>query len=60
MPKSCKIKEVHTIGKYDEDFEMKEKIKKIVAGVTIKYHANGITIWSKGKITEGKPEGYWE
>ena len=39
---------------------MKEKIKKIIDGVTIKYHANGITIWSKGKITDGKPEGYWE
>jgi antitoxin component YwqK of YwqJK toxin-antitoxin module len=37
-------------------------IKKceIVDGYTIKYHANGKTIWSKGKIVNGKPEGYWE
>lgn len=29
-------------------------------GITIKYHANGKTIWSKGKILDGKAEGYWE
>lgn len=29
-------------------------------GFTIKYHANGKTIWSKGKILDGEPEGYWE
>lgn len=39
---------------------MKEKVQGIVGGVTIKYHANGKTIWSKGKIIDGKPEGYWE
>ena len=39
---------------------MKEKKQEIVDGVTIKYHANGKTIWSKGKIIEGKSEGYWE
>lgn len=39
---------------------MKEKKQEIVDGITIKYHANGKTIWSKGKIIEGKPEGYWE
>ncbi len=39
--------------------EKKIKPKKSeVDGVTIKYHANGSTVWSKGKI--GKPEGYWE
>jgi len=29
-------------------------------GFTIKFHANGITHWSKGKIIDGEPEGYWE
>jgi antitoxin component YwqK of YwqJK toxin-antitoxin module len=38
------------------------KPKKLdeVDGYTIKYHANGKTIWSKGKIINDKPEGYWE
>ena len=39
---------------------MKEKFQEIFDGFTIKYHANSNTIWSKGKITHGKPEGYWE
>jgi antitoxin component YwqK of YwqJK toxin-antitoxin module len=29
-------------------------------GLTVKYHANGQTIWSKGKIVNGLPEGYWQ
>lgn len=29
-------------------------------GFTIKFHANGKTRWSKGKIVDGEPEGYWE
>ena len=29
-------------------------------GFTIKFHANGTTRWSKGKIVDGEPEGYWE
>lgn len=33
---------------------------EIVNGVAIKYHANGKTIWSKGKMKDGKSEGYWE
>jgi antitoxin component YwqK of YwqJK toxin-antitoxin module len=33
---------------------------KIVRGYTIKYHANGCSVWSKGKIRDGKPDGYWE
>lgn len=37
-----------------------DKKTEIVAGFTIKYHANGRTIWSKGKIVDGKAEGYWE
>lgn len=28
--------------------------------VVTKYHANGKTIWSKGKIINGLPEGYWQ
>jgi antitoxin component YwqK of YwqJK toxin-antitoxin module len=33
---------------------------KIIDGFEIKYHANGKTIWSKGKTINGVPEGYWE
>jgi len=40
--------------------KMKDKVQEIIDGFTIKYHANGKTIWSKGKIVDGKPEGYWE
>ena len=39
---------------------MKDKVQNIVDGLTVKYHANGKTIWSKGKIINGIPEGYWE
>lgn len=39
---------------------VKEKKMEIVDGYTIKYHANGITPWSKGKIVNDQPEGYWE
>jgi antitoxin component YwqK of YwqJK toxin-antitoxin module len=37
-----------------------QKETEIIDGYTIKYHANGITRWSKGKIIDGHPEGYWE
>lgn len=37
-----------------------EKKSEIIDGITIKYHANGKTIWSKGRIVEGKADGYWE
>jgi len=36
------------------------KKSEIVDGLTFKYHANGETIWSKGKIISGQAEGYWE
>lgn len=36
------------------------KKSEIVRGFTIKYHANGKTVWSKGKVQDGKPNGYWE
>lgn len=36
------------------------KKSEIIDGYTIKYHANGKTRWSKGKIVNGQTEGYWE
>lgn len=36
------------------------KQTEIIGGYTIKYHTNGKTKWSKGKIKDGKPHGYWE
>lgn len=39
---------------------VKEKKMEVIDGYTIKYHANGTTIWSKGKIVDGDPHGYWE
>lgn len=36
------------------------KKEEIIDGMTIKYHANGETIWSKGKVIDGQAEGYWE
>lgn len=36
---------------------MKEEVSD---GFTIKYHASGKTRWSKGKIVDNQPEGYWE
>ena len=39
---------------------MKPKKSEVIDGYMIKYHANGITRWSKGKIVNGQPDGYWE
>jgi antitoxin component YwqK of YwqJK toxin-antitoxin module len=39
---------------------IKEKTSEIIGGYTIKYHANGKSRWSKGKIVDGKTDGYWE
>ncbi|MAT45646.1 MAG: hypothetical protein CL609_25220 [Anaerolineaceae bacterium] len=36
------------------------KKEEVIDGFTIKYHANGNTRWSKGKILNGKAQGYWE
>ena len=36
------------------------KKSEVIDGFTIKYHANGKTMWSKGKNVDGKPHGYWE
>lgn len=39
---------------------VQKKKTEIIDGVQIKYHANGKTIWSKGKVVDGQPDGYWE
>ncbi|WP_314061957.1 hypothetical protein [uncultured Vagococcus sp.] len=39
---------------------VEKKKMEIIDGLTIKYHANGQTIWSKGKLDKGIPTGYWE
>lgn len=39
---------------------MVSKKTTLADDLTIKYHANGNTIWSKGRIINGKAEGYWE
>ncbi|QEN04753.1 hypothetical protein EW093_08550 [Thiospirochaeta perfilievii] len=37
-----------------------KKKEEIIDGLTIKYHANGETVWSKGRVVKGQAEGYWE
>ena len=49
--KECDI--IHSNG-------VKEKKLEVIDGYTIKYHANKNTIWSKGKMINDLPEGYWE
>ena len=39
---------------------MHQKNLEVIDGFTIKYHASGKTIWSKGKVINGQCEGYWE
>jgi antitoxin component YwqK of YwqJK toxin-antitoxin module len=39
---------------------VQKKKTEIIDGVQIKYHANGETIWSKGKVVDDQPDGYWE
>jgi antitoxin component YwqK of YwqJK toxin-antitoxin module len=39
---------------------IRPKKSEVIDGYTIKYHANGKTRWSKGKIINGTTEGYWE
>ena len=36
------------------------KKMEVVDGLTVKYHANGTTIWSKGRMVDDQPDGYWE
>ncbi|TKC18476.1 hypothetical protein [Robertmurraya kyonggiensis] len=40
--------------------EIKNKKQEVIDGYTYKYHANGKTIWSKGKMVDDQPNGYWE
>lgn len=40
--------------------KISQKTSEVVQGYTIKFHASGKTVWSKGKIKDGRPEGYWE
>jgi hypothetical protein len=40
--------------------KQESKKQEIIDGFTIKYHANGVTRWSKGKVVDGQPDGYWE
>ncbi len=39
---------------------MLEKKCEVKDGISIKYHANGKTIWSRGAMKDGSPDGYWE
>ncbi len=39
---------------------IKPKQSKVIRGYTIKFHANGETMWSKGKVKNRNPNGYWE
>jgi len=36
------------------------KQSEIIDGYLIKYHADGVTRWSKGKMVDDLPDGYWE
>lgn len=36
------------------------KQQSLQGDMTVKYHANGQSIWSKGKMINDQPEGYWE
>ncbi len=33
---------------------------EIIDGYTVKYHANGKTMFAKGKVVGDQPDGYWE
>lgn len=40
---------------------MKAKAFEVLSnGLTRKFHANGQSVWSLGKIENGSAEGYWE
>ncbi len=40
--------------------KLEPKKSEVVDGYTIKYHANSKSRWSKGKMKNGNPDGYWE
>lgn len=39
---------------------MKPQPAEIKNGMTIKYHADGKSVFAKGKTKNRKPDGYWE
>jgi antitoxin component YwqK of YwqJK toxin-antitoxin module len=39
---------------------MKEQKTIIKDGVTYKFHADGKSVFAKGKVKNGQPDGYWE
>jgi antitoxin component YwqK of YwqJK toxin-antitoxin module len=39
---------------------MYQQKTEIIDGYTVKYHANGTTVFAKGKVKEDEPDGYWE
>jgi antitoxin component YwqK of YwqJK toxin-antitoxin module len=39
---------------------MKEQKTIIKDGITIKFHADGKSIFAKGKTEDGNPDGYWQ
>jgi len=39
---------------------MREQKTIIQDGITIKFHADGKSIFAKGITENGKPQGYWE
>ncbi|MGO4543386.1 hypothetical protein AB4Z29_01120 [Paenibacillus sp. 2TAB23] len=39
---------------------VKQKNVDVINDYTINYHANGKTMWSKGKLMDDQPDGYWE
>ena len=53
-----------TLAKNIEIISPKRKVlpkkSEMIKGYLVKYHANGKTIWSKGKLKNSKPEGYWQ
>ncbi|MCV2232842.1 hypothetical protein [Paracholeplasma manati] len=46
------------------DIKMPQKLKEkrigIIDNFTIKYHDKTNTVWSKGKMVNDQPDGYWE
>ena len=45
---------------FTQQNSVQAKKTNIIDGYTIKYHANGSTIWSKGMMVNDQPDGYWE
>lgn len=54
------MKDKDVVAKVPAKRVMKPKKTEVINGYTIKYHANGVTRWSKGKVKNGQTDGYWE